>query len=191
VAGIDIEIDYPRLRPPADGPFRLLADGASEPRQRPARPDSLPTGGRGSTGVRPSTPLLPEDPAVAALRIFPGISATLVRHLVQPPLRGLVLEAYGVGNAPMRDAGLIQELAQANARGLVIVVCTQCLRGTVDLGDYATGSALAQAGAVSGYDLTAEAALAKLFQLLQQGHPPARVKELMQTDLRGELTRPR
>ncbi|HEX6737420.1 MAG TPA: asparaginase [Vicinamibacteria bacterium] len=165
VAGIDIEIDYARLRPAESGPFRLLAE---------------PPAGGGATA----------EPVVAALRIFPGISATLVRHLVQPPLRGLVLEAYGVGNAPDRDARLLEELAQATARGLVIVVCTQCLRGTVDLGDYATGSALAQAGVVSGYDLTAEAALAKLFQLLQQGHPPAQVKELMLTDLRGELTKP-
>jgi L-asparaginase len=163
VVGADIEIDYARVRPPAGGPFRLLAAPAA-----------------GAAGP---------EPLVAALRIFPGISATLVRHVVQPPLRGLVLEAYGVGNAPDRDAGLLEELAGASAAGLVIVVCTQCLRGTVDLGDYATGSALARGGVVSGYDLTAEAALAKLFQLLQQGHPPDRVKALMQTDLRGELTR--
>jgi L-asparaginase len=195
VAGIDIEIDYSRLLPPSGRPFRLLArDTAAEsvPQLRPARRFSLPTGGRGFKGVRRSTPLLTEEaePVVAALRSFPGISATLVRHLVQPPLRGLVLEAYGVGNAPDRDARLLDELAEATGRGLVIVVCTQCLRGTVDLGDYATGSALAGVGAVSGYDLTAEAALAKLFQLLQQGHPPDRVKALMQTELRGELTRP-
>jgi len=163
VAGIDIEIDYQRLRPLSGEPFRLLARAFAE---------------KGS------------EPVVAALRIFPGISATLVRHLVQPPLRGLVLEAYGVGNAPDRDARLLDELAEATGRGLVIVVCTQCLRGTVDLGDYATGSALARVGVVSGYDLTAEAALAKLFQLLQQGHPPEKVKALMQTDLRGELTKP-
>jgi L-asparaginase len=166
LAGIDIEIDYARLLPPSGRPFRLLARDLAEE----GHPEHLPV--------------------VAALRIFPGISATLVRHLVQPPLRGLVLEAYGVGNAPDRDAGLLDALAEATGRGLVIVVCTQCLRGTVDLGDYATGSALAEVGAVSGYDLTAEAALAKLFQLLQQGHPPDRVKALMQTELRGELTRP-
>jgi L-asparaginase len=161
LAGIDIEIDYPRLRPPAAAAFRLLApaDAATS------------------------------EPAVAALRIFPGISAAIVRQVVQPPLRGLVLEAYGVGNAPDRDVALLDTLAEATARGLVTVSVTQCLRGTVDLGDYATGSALARAGVVSGYDLTAEAALAKLFHLLRQGHPPDRVKALLQTDLRGELTR--
>ena len=164
VAGIDIEIDYPRLRPPAGQAFRLLA----------------PAGAHAAGG----------EPVVAALRIFPGMSATLVRNVLQPPLRGLVLEAYGVGNAPDRDHALLDALADATARGLVIVSVTQCLRGTVDLGDYATGSALARAGVVSGYDLTAEAALAKLFHLLHQGHPPDRVKALLQADLRGELTPP-
>jgi L-asparaginase len=162
VAGLDIEIDYDRVRPPSGAAFRLSA------------PVGTPAG----------------DHVVASLRIFPGISATLVRHVLQPPLRGLVLEAYGVGNAPDRDGELLEVLREATARGLVVVICTQCLRGTVDLGDYATGSALARAGVVSGYDLTAEAALAKMFHLFQQGHAPEEVKALMPTDLRGELTRP-
>ena len=40
---------------------------------------------------------------VGALRLFPGISAELVRNALRPPLRGLVLEAYGTGNAPDDD----------------------------------------------------------------------------------------
>jgi L-asparaginase len=39
-------------------------------------------------------------PIVSALRLFPGISPELVRNVLRPPLQGLVLEAYGVGNGP-------------------------------------------------------------------------------------------
>ena len=71
---------------------------------------------------------------------------------------------------------------------MVVVDCTQCLKGTVDLGEYATGTALARAGVISGYDLTAEAALAKLYYLLSRGESPEAVKRDMQRDLRGEMT---
>lgn len=129
------------------------------------------------------------EPVVGALRLFPGISAQFVRNILQPPLQGLVLEAYGVGNAPDRNRELIDAIAEAGARGVVIVVCTQCIEGSVDLSDYATGSALARAGAISGFDMTAEAAATKLFYLFSGGYTPGEVKAHMGEDLRGELTR--
>ena len=125
---------------------------------------------------------------VSALRLFPGISPDLVRNVLRPPLQGAVLETYGVGNGPDRDAGFIAALEEATARGVVIVDCTQCLEGTVDLSEYATGAALARAGVISGYDMTAEAALTKLYYLFSRGYSPQKVKREMVRDLRGELT---
>jgi L-asparaginase len=125
---------------------------------------------------------------VSALRLFPGISHELVRNVLRPPLQGLVLEAYGVGNGPDQDPHFLAALAEATARGVVIVDCTQCLSGTVNLEEYAAGSALARAGVISGFDMTAEAALAKLYYLLGRGYSPARVRREMQRDVCGELT---
>jgi L-asparaginase len=129
-------------------------------------------------------------PVVSALRLFPGISPELVRNVLRPPLQGLVLEAYGVGNGPDQDRAFIDALREATDRGVVIVDCTQCLSGTVDLHEYATGSAMARAGVISGFDMTAEAALAKLYVLLGRGYSPERVKREMQRDTRGEMTNP-
>lgn len=128
------------------------------------------------------------SPVVSSLRLFPGISPELVRNVLRPPLQGLVLEAYGVGNGPDRDAGFIAALAEATARGVVIVDCTQCLEGKVDLTEYAAGSALARTGVISGYDMTAEAALTKLYYLFSRGDSPERVKREMKRDLRGEIS---
>jgi L-asparaginase len=128
------------------------------------------------------------SPVVSALRLFPGISPELVRNVLRPPLQGLVLEAYGVGNGPDQDAEFLAALAEATARGVVIVDCTQCLEGAVNLSEYATGSALARAGVISGYDMTAEAALTKLYHLFSRGGGAEDVKGEMQRNLRGEVT---
>jgi len=108
--------------------------------------------------------------------------------VLRPPLQGLVLEAYGVGNGPDQDGAFIGALSEATKRGVVIVDCTQCLEGKVDLAEYAAGSALARAGVISGFDMSAEAALAKLYYLFSRGDSPAKVKNEMQRDLCGELT---
>src|SRR5438874_1144812 len=58
---------------------------------------------------------------VSALRLFPGIAPDLVRNVLRPPLQGLVLEAYGVGNGPDQDEEFLTALAEATKRGVVIV----------------------------------------------------------------------
>jgi L-asparaginase len=127
---------------------------------------------------------------VAALRVFPGISGDVIRNVTRPPLRGLVLECYGVGNAPSRDPGFLEALREASNRGVVVVDVTQCIRGTVDLTSYAAGSRLANAGVISGYDMTVEAALSKLLYLFGRNLSNGDVKREMQRNLRGELTPP-
>jgi L-asparaginase len=128
------------------------------------------------------------QPVVGALRLFPGMRAGVLENLLQPPLEGLVLGAFGVGNGPIHDADFLRVLCEATERGVVVVATTQCLRGRVDLSSYATGKALAAAGVVGGADMTPEAALAKLHYLLNKGLTPAEVRAAMGEDLRGELS---
>lgn len=131
--------------------------------------------------------LLPDVP-VASLRLFPGMRPQLLLNVLQPPLKGLVIETFGAGNVPVRDGSLVAVLKEATQRGIVIVNCTQCLRGRVDMRGYEGGNALAAAGVIDGGDMTAEAALAKLLWLLSSELPQADVARLMGENLRGELT---
>jgi L-asparaginase len=128
------------------------------------------------------------QPVVGARRLCPGFRASVLENMLQPPLQGLVLEAFGVGNGPIRNREFLAVLRAATERGVVIVATTQCLRGTVDLSSYATGEALARAGVIGGGDMTPEAALAKLHYLLNRGLAPAAVRRELTRDLRGELT---
>lgn len=125
---------------------------------------------------------------VGALRLFPGISAELVANVLRSPLQGLVLETYGMGNGPSDDRALMAVLAEACGRGVVIVNCTQCLRGAVNQSGYQAGSALAACGVASGADMTPEAALTKMIYLFSLGLPPEEIRMQMTRNLRGELT---
>jgi L-asparaginase len=118
------------------------------------------------------------------------LDAASLENVLAPPVQGVVLECFGAGNAPDQNEAFLEALRDATERGVVVVAVTQPLRGTADLDLYATGQALADAGVVSGYDMTTEAALAKLYYLLEQNHDPDEVCRLVQKNLRGELTPP-
>ncbi|XP_063058373.1 60 kDa lysophospholipase-like [Engraulis encrasicolus] len=136
------------------------------------------------------------DRNVGVLRLFPGITAETVRAFLQPPMKGIVLETFGAGNAPTTPDGpdstnILAELKKATDRGVIIINCTQCLRGSVVM-TYATGKALRDAGLISGSDMTPEAALTKLsYVLAMEKISLEDKKKLLIDNLRGELTVPK
>lgn len=127
--------------------------------------------------------------SIGVLKVFPGIQFSLFEAIMTESLKGIVLETFGAGNIPGSDHALLPIIRKAFEHGAIITVCSQCQQGTVKLGAYATSSALTKAGAVSGYNMTTEAAVAKLYYLFSLGLSRDEIKEKMEEDLRGELTR--
>lgn len=133
---------------------------------RPVAPDAVGVEGinkqlteLAKLGSRPQDSAAPE---VGLIRVFPGFKPALLSAAATMYPDGLVLECYGAGTAPTSTPGFRETVSSITAAGTPIVAITQCQTGSVQLDRYAVGAVLQDAGAWSGYDLTAEAALAKL-----------------------------
>lgn len=124
---------------------------------------------------------------IGVITMYPGISHEVIRNTLRQPVNAMILLTFGVGNAP-QNPELLGHLKEASERGVIVVNLTQCLAGKVNMGGYATGCALADSGVISGFDMTPEAALAKLHYLLSQNLSYEEVKERMQQVLRGEMS---
>lgn len=124
---------------------------------------------------------------IANFRLFPGFASDVLDYILHQPLKGLILETYGAGNAQNNDPRFLTLLTEACQKGVIIINCTQCQQGRVEMSQYATGNTLKQAGLISGHDMTPEAAHCKLLYLLSKQLSIPEVKKLMEADLCGEL----
>ena len=124
---------------------------------------------------------------IGVVHLYPGISVELIKNIIKQPVKALIIRSYGVGNAP-QDQAMLDCLKQANEAGIVIVNCSQCIKGTVNMKGYATGNALSNIGVISGHDMTLEATLTKLHYLLSKEYSHAKICQLLEVSLRGELS---
>lgn len=137
---------------------------------------------------QPLRPVYDLDPSVLIIKVIPGIKKNTLDALVSiPGIRAIILETYGSGNAPS-GKWFTDSIKRAVEHGLIVLNITQCQAGRVDMDTYSTGKSLKNIGVIGGSDCTTEAASAKLFFLLGQYSDNKTIAQLLEKNIRGELT---
>ena len=125
---------------------------------------------------------------VILVKMIPGLNPALFEWIGDHGCRGVVIEAFGAGGMHFlrRDAiSAIQALAD---RGVVIVVCSQCLYEASDFTIYQTGMRLVEhRGIIQAKDMTTEAAVTKLMWCLGQTGDREEIRALFTKNLAGEI----
>ena len=124
---------------------------------------------------------------VFLLKLTPGMNQAIFDALVGMGIRGIVIEAFGLGGVNVLGEGL-DGIEKAVRSGVTVVVTTQCLHDSADLGVYQVGTKLLELGVVQGRDMTSEAAVAKLMWALGQGMTPDEIKAFFAQSVAGEIS---
>jgi len=138
------------------------------------------------------------EPRTALVKVYPNSDPSVIDWYIEKGYRGIVIEATGLGHVPTGESGSeeankvmswIPFVKKAVDKGIVVVVTSQCLYGRTHPFVYRNLRLLGEAGAIFGEDMLPEVAYVKLGCLLGQNKNSERVKELMLTNLAGEITK--
>lgn len=89
------------------------------------------------------------DNNISLISVSPLLNLKIIENILLES-KAVIIQAYGMGNIPSKNKELLTLLDKAiNEKGIIVVILTQCHRGTVnDL--YEAGRSLTELGAVLG-----------------------------------------
>jgi glutamyl-tRNA(Gln) amidotransferase subunit D len=129
------------------------------------------------------SPKVQFNPNVTLIKFHPGLSVGMIDWATATGYKGIVLEGSGLGHV---GESLYPALERAVNGGIVVVMCSQCIWGTVHMDVYSTGRDLQRIGVIPLGDMLSETALAKMMWAFGQEKDPEKVKEIMVTNIANE-----
>lgn len=128
------------------------------------------------------------DGSVFDLKLVPGIHADVLLTL-KDSYDAFIIEGFGVGGVPsLAEAGFVEAIEEFMDEGKVIVITTQVPLEGSDLSVYEVGRIFKQnKRLLEAYNMTLEAAVAKLMWILGQTRDPKEIKKLFYTQINHDL----
>lgn len=124
------------------------------------------------------------DSRVFLLKLMPGTAPEFFDWIAENGMRGVVLEAFGLGGLHYIRRNLVDKLKMLSQRGVCTLVTTQCMYEKTNFNIYEVGRNVLSDRVFSAHDMTSEAAVAKLMWAL--GDPERRLN-LIEKNVCGEI----
>lgn len=125
-------------------------------------------------------------PRVGLLKLIPGADSEQLRFMMEH-YDGIIIESFGVGGLP-EYGGFYEIIRRGVEQGKIVVMTTQVPNEGSDLTVYHVGGHLKSTLRVlEAYDMTSEAAVAKLMWILGQTHDFAEVERLFYTPVARDI----
>jgi glutamyl-tRNA(Gln) amidotransferase subunit D len=126
---------------------------------------------------------------VCMILAYPGQDPDVIDYYVNKGYKGIVIAATALGHvATWSKKSLIPNIKKAVDKGIPVIIATQTIYGRVHPYVYTNLRKLSvEAGAIFAEDMLPETAYVKLGYALGHSSDMAKVKEMMQKNLRGEI----
>ncbi len=127
---------------------------------------------------------------VGLLWMHPGINPEIVDFFIEKKYKGVVIAGTGLGHVPTyTKQSLISHLRRFVESGGVVAITSQAIYGRTHPSVYSGLRELSGIGCIFCEDMLPEVAYVKLCWALGQSKKSADVKDLMQQNIAGEITK--
>ena len=125
--------------------------------------------------------------SVGLVKLIPGTDAGMLSYALDR-YDAVIIESFGVGGLPEGTNGCFRSVIDRGVKaGKLIVITTQVQNEGSNLTVYQVGHALKQQNIIEAYDMTTEAAVAKLMWIMGETRDPDRVRERFYTPISHDI----